>query len=350
MSAITGQSPQFHSLQSALQSSLADKHLDKNELKQLKNLLENTPGLSAETKAGVMQFLDKAHSDSKGHFFGLFGRGISPSEMGALKDLASSQSNNPVLAGLVEDLEQLAAPPVTESLVRPEGSPSSLSNLSQNFVKQYNEAPFNPVAPGLSAPSQADSPFVANPTGSGEAVSGEFGDFYVTQNGNGLASGGGDCGPACAAMVAKRFGFIDDDASSREAIQTARQAAGVTQARDGAWAISESEVAQSVQRMTGGQVRQTAHQSFRSGQANELVGMLRSQIAKGAMPILETGSPYNSGGGRHYMVVMEVKPNGNLVLADPGGRGQWEMTPQKLAEEMAQADKRGGSHVLAFNR
>lgn len=69
MTTISGQSPQFTTLQSALQSSLADKHLDKNELKQLQNLLENTPGLSAETKAGVMQFLDKAHSDSKGHFF-----------------------------------------------------------------------------------------------------------------------------------------------------------------------------------------------------------------------------------------------------------------------------------------
>jgi hypothetical protein len=350
MTAISGQSPQFVSLQSALQSSLADRNLDKNELKQLKNVLENTPGLSAETKAGVMQFLEKAHSDSKGIFFGLFGNGISGSEMSALKEFAASQSNNPVLKGLLDDLEQLAAPPVTESLIRPESSPSSLSDLSKNFVKQYNEAPFAPVSPNLPGTSSSGSPFVPSPTGSGEAVSGEFDDFYVTQNGNGLASGGGDCGPACAAMVAKRFGFIDDDASSREAIQTARQAAGVTSARDGAWAISESEVAQSVHRMTGGQVRQTAHQSFRSGQANELVGMLRSQIAKGAMPVLETGSPYSTNGGRHYMVVMEVKPNGNLVLADPGGRGQWEMTPQKLAEEMAQADKRGGSHVLAFNR
>lgn len=348
MTSISGQSPQFTSLQSALQSSLADKNLDKNELKNLQNLLENTPGLSAETKAGVMQFLQKAHADSKGIFFGLFGRGISPAEMGALKDLAASQSQNPVLKGLVDDLEQLAAPPVNGLLARPEGGPSSLSELSQNFVKQYNEASFNPVSPQLTGPSsQTDVPALS---GSGEQIADEFGEFYVSQNGTGLASAGGDCGAACAAMVAKRFGFIDEDASNREAVQTARNASGVTRARDGAWAISEAEVAQAVQRMTGGQVRQTAHQSFRSGQAGELVGMLRSQIAKGAMPILETGSPYNSNGGRHYMVVMEVKPNGNLVLADPGGRGQWEMTPEKLAEEMRQADKRGGSHVLAFNK
>lgn len=334
----SGQSAPVSNLQNAIKTSMADKNLDKTELAQLKQLVQNTPGLSDETKAGVTQFLEEAHSDSKGFFFGLFGKGISNHEMGALKDLAQSQGNNPVLSGLVDSLEQQQPQTPTPGTARREPQQSA------NNVRSRPSASFNPLA-NIFSNSRPSFQGLR-----GASTSADFSDFYVTQNGNSLPSSTADCGPACAAMVAKRFGFIDDSVSNRNAVQTARRASGVTSARDGAWAISESEVAKSIQNMTGGKVRQTAHETFNSGQISDFTSTLQSQLSHGAMPVIEIGSPYNSGGGRHYMVAMEVKPNGNIVVADPGGRGQWEMTPDQLATEMRQADTRGGSHILSFNR
>lgn len=347
MSRISGSSPQ--QLQRAIKSSLADKNLDKNEMQQLQQLVQNTPGLSEETKAGVMKFLDQARSDSKGWFFGLFGRGISDHEMGALQNLAQSESQNPVLQGLVQSLREARA---AHQNVSPQQTGNAAQN-NQNNVNAHQNSWFDPIArlfqhhPAPEAATSSNNSVSANQS---YQCSANFSDFYVTQNGNRLASGAGDCGPACAAMVAKRFGFINQNCSSRDAVLKARQACGVTSSRNGAWAISESEVAKAVRNMSGGQVRQTGNESFRSSQSQSFIQSLRNHLSQGDMPIIEIGSPYNSHGGRHYMVAMEVKPNGNIVVADPGGKHQWEITPQKLAEEMRQADAKGGSHILAFNR
>jgi len=351
MSRISGQSSQVTKLQNTIKVSMADKNLDKHELKELKQMLKDTPGLSPETKAGVLEFLNEARSDSKGFFFGLFGKGISNKEMGALKDLAKSQGNNPVLSGLVQELEGHQAQARTQSAQR-----------STNTARPLATAPFDPASrsfptrQGSAAPASGRAGSASPVTGArGPATSGsskDFDKFYVTQNKTGLRSAGGDCGPATAAMVAKRFGFLNN-VSNRDAVQTARNASGVTSKRGNYWAISESEVTKSIQGMTGGKVREVAHQNFKQGNARGVIDMLRKQIDNGAMPILETGSPYKNADkstGRHFMVVMDVKQDGTLVLADPGGNRQWEMSPERLAQEMVQADRgRDGTHVMAYN-
>lgn len=52
------------------------------------------------------------------------------------------------------------------------------------------------------------------------------------------------------------------------------------------------------------------------------------------------------------MVVTEVKPNGNLVMADPAGGRVWEMTPAMLESLMEKADGRvrPGTTVMSFNQ
>ena len=106
----------------------------------------------------------------------------------------------------------------------------------------------------------------------------------------------------------------------------------VTSARNGGhWAISEAELEKSVERMSEGRIQETGHRQFNDSQRGEFMSYLAEQLANNAVPIIEVGSPY-SGRGRHYMVVSEIKPNGNLVVADPGGKRQWEMTPEKLQQ------------------
>ena len=175
-------------------------------------------------------------------------------------------------------------------------------------------------------------------------------NFYVSQNGNQLASGGGDCGPASASMVLKRFGIFEKEKSSADSILAVRDEVDVTKSRSGAWAIDESEVKQAIEGLSKGKVKQTDSGVFNGNQVAELTSFIKDQITnKKAMPILETGTPYSSD-SRHYMVALEVRDNGNIVVADPAGKQIWEITPARLKELMEKADNRGGSHVLAFNQ
>lgn len=174
-------------------------------------------------------------------------------------------------------------------------------------------------------------------------------DFYVSQNGNQLASGGGDCGPASASMVLKRFGIFDKNKSNADSILAVRDEVDVTKSRSGAWAIDESEVKQAIEGLSKGKVKQTDSGVFNCNQVAELTNFIKDQLSKNAMPILETGTPYSSD-SRHYMVALEVRDNGNIVVADPAKNQIWEITPDRLSELMKKAQSRGESHVLAFSQ
>jgi hypothetical protein len=304
----------------AIQKSLGDRHLDANEYQQLSEKVKNDPDLSDDLKQDVMAFLDQAHKDSKGFFFGLLGKGISDFEMDRLQQMAQSFGDNDVLSSLVQDME---------SARQSRPAPSPATAFSNHLRAKFEPALFQ------------------IPDKNRAALTPDFDKFYVSQNGNNLPSGGGDCGPAAAAMVLKRFGVFDSSKSSRDSILAVRQAAGVTRPRGGAWALNEAEVGKSIEKLSGGRVRQSAHHKFSGGQSAEFRETVKAQLAQGTMPIIELGSPYG-GRGRHYMVAMEVKANGNIVVADSGGLKCWEITPEKLSQLMRKADARGGSHIMSF--
>ncbi|MFN4151199.1 MAG: hypothetical protein ACK4IX_09665, partial [Candidatus Sericytochromatia bacterium] len=78
---------------------------------------------------------------------------------------------------------------------------------------------------------------------------------------------------------------------------------------------------------------------------------LQGELDKGMMPVIEIGSPYHDDNanfqGRHYMVVSEVKEDGSLVVADPGGKQICTLSPERLSELLRKGMARG-NHVLSF--
>ncbi len=369
---------------------VSDGKIDSQELAQL-NVQIQRADVSPNEKKMFMMLAKKINQATTNGFFK--SEKVTANEMKSIEALASQLKGSKLVDQLMADFKsnQAAATP-TESASQTQAAPSTtksggglgaaIARFFQNLfgggnktttttsqssvrsVPQHNSSPVDSRAsfgtPRRSGTSQGTarrqtssqpSP-VRQAGGVGPLrTNGAIPSWMVSQNGTGLPSAGGDCGPATAAMVARRFGF-NTNANSREAVQTARQHAGVTRSRNGgAWAISEAEVTKSIQGMTGGAVRQTSStgliRSNSSGAANRVRQALSESLSRGDMPILLTGSPSSS--SRHYMVVTEVKPNGNLVMADPAGGKVWEMTPQKLEQLMRKADRRGGTNVMSYN-
>jgi len=332
-----GQSPAVQQLLSnQFAQAASDGRITGREARELNGFIDQM-SLSAEDKTALKNMVSELKDATNNRFlFFSWKSEVSDSEMAGLQRLGQTNS----LAKKMLEQFQASSP-------APEAPATTSRVADRSRVGGYQRSNFEPNGGGLFNRLSSGNARAASQASGPTASRGTAPSWLLTQN-TGLRSSGGDCGPATAAMVAKRFGFLDG-ADSRAAVQAARNASGVTSPRNGQWAITEAEVRRSVESMTGGQVRMTAQDSFRSGQGSDLTNTLRQRLANGDMPILLTGSP--SSNFRHYMVVTEVKPNGNLVMADPAGQGyMWEMTPDKLAELMTKADSRGGSHILSFNR
>lgn len=336
-------------LADAISDSLADRHLSGDEMKQLTELIKADKSMPDALKGKLIDVLKQARDDSRG-FLGLFKGSINDKELGQLQDLSQNLGDSPIANSLRETFEEMAT--------------SSARERSAYRGGQVRSAAFEPgdgpcfpmpnrpttVSADGSQPTAPEpetclpTPINYNPRPAGAP---SFDHLYVTQNGNNLPSGGGDCGPAVGSMVLKHFGFVDQGTSSRNAILAFRRAVGVTQPRNGKWAISEDEIAKGISSLSGGQVRQSGNKSVANGAA--LRSEVQSQLSKGSLPIIEVASPYGSK-GRHYMIALGVKPNGNVEVADPGGKHHWEITPQQLDELVRLGNQRGGSKVLSFSR
>lgn len=332
-------------IQSALRESLSDKSLSKNEFNTLSQLIRQSSDMSDDAKNKLIGVLDEARKDSQGFLF--FKGKISPQEGQQLLQAAQGLGNSPVANQLREAFTGLSAPATTES------SPRSRSIRDQSSVNTGTQraASFSPDSGGFferlfgrrnTGTDTAEGTQRSART-SGRSGSPSFNRIHVSQNGTGLSTAGRDCGPANAAMVAKHFGFLPQNTSDREAVTRARQASG-----NRSTAFSEDNLAAAVSGMTGGRVRRTSMTPVNTPAA--LRSAVQSQLNQGALPIIEVGSPYrNSGPGRHYMVAMEVKANGNIVVADSGGRGHWEITPAQLQNMMNRGSTRG-NYVMGFNQ
>lgn len=318
----------------------SDGQITRKEARELSAFIDST-ALPEQDKSAAKNMISQLKKATTGSFlFFSWKSKVTASEMQGLQNLAQTNS---MAKSLLESFAQ----------ANPAPAPTRTRDRSQVGPRRQ-AASFNPGG-GIFGNSANRTPNSGATRRAGRvqplSTPGRTPSWMVSQNGTGLASASGDCGPASAAMVARRFGF-NTNMNSRDAVQAARNASGVTSSRNGGkWAISENEVTQSIQRMTGGTVRETADTGLlrsSAGNREKIVSALRQSLANGDMPILLTGSPSTS--SRHYMVVTDVKDDGTLVMADPAGGRMWEMTPAHLEQLMSKADKRGGSRVMAYNQ
>ncbi|MEK7434639.1 MAG: hypothetical protein AABZ74_16010 [Cyanobacteriota bacterium] len=89
-----------------------DGRLDKKEFEILKKMI-NSSDLSPQVKDGAIKFLAQTKKASNG-FLGIFGKNISNSELGKLKELATSLGDNPIAKEFCKTLETSLAKPATD--------------------------------------------------------------------------------------------------------------------------------------------------------------------------------------------------------------------------------------------
>ncbi|MFN8672530.1 MAG: C39 family peptidase [Candidatus Sericytochromatia bacterium] len=296
-----------------------DGRLDKKEFLALKKVLEESD-LPLNTKKGVLKFLEKTQEASNG-VFGKFGETIPNKELASLKKLVSSLGDNKLANNLLESVK------------------SSINNdkketIETNNYKNHETEPKNEDISKL---------FSSNKNSKNLKLES---NFYVSQ-GNGLPSHGSDCGPSCATMVLKRFGIFDKSTTGAQGTTKIRNYLNQSD-----HAISEDQIKSSIEHFSKGKVKEVSRNSFTS--ANSLISAAKDSLAKGNMPILLTGSPYHDKDpkwkGRHYMIITGIAPNGNIQLADPGGKYK-EITPERLQQLMNKTAKNASNPTVlqSFN-
>lgn len=337
-------------------SAASDGRITGREARELGQFIDNMQGLSDEDKNALKSMVGELEDSTNGRFlFFSWKKDISPKDMQGLQNLAQT---NPLAQQLLEAFQSAAPAP----------QPTAAQDSAQTPEGGYPQAGFDPVQ-GQQQDQQGGSFWerlfgggrtratqgAEGPQGAGPRAGGPAPAWGVGQNGTGLESASGDCGPASAAMVLKGFGILPESTSSAEAIQAVRQAGnGVRSAPP--YAMGEDQLIQAIESLSGGQVQNDSSittglvDSDAPGAYNTLSSAIQESLAAGNMTMFLTGSP--SSESRHYMMISHINENGNYVMVDPAGSaGQarvWEMTPAQMQQLMAEADSRGGSRVMSF--
>ncbi|MBF2054879.1 MAG: hypothetical protein IGS03_15640 [Candidatus Sericytochromatia bacterium] len=331
----------------------SDGRITGREARELGRFIDNMQGLSEEDKGALKEMVGELEDATNGRFlFFSWKKEISPGDMQGLQNMA--QSNQ--LAGRLLEAFQNSAPAQNQ-----QAAPAAARDDSQVQQGGYQQAGFDPVAGQQSGGNFFERLFgggraraTQGANGVAQAQGGVAPPWGVCQNGTGLASAGGDCGPASAAMVLKAMGVLPEDMSSADAIQAVRRAGGATQTQ-APYAMSEAQINRAIETLSGGRIQPTGNmtdlvRSNAPGAYNKIAGSIQESLAAGNMTMLLTGSPTSD--SRHYMMISHINENGNFVMVDPAGRGGqarvWEMTPARLQQLMREADARGGSRVMSY--
>jgi hypothetical protein len=139
----------------------------------------------------------------------------------------------------------------------------------------------------------------------------------------------GNCGPASIAMVVDRLG---GEAPTMQDIR--KNASAITGNRTGIeYGLDAGQMEQGLKNTLGAQgiTVETHTESYGSKATDQLIEDMRKGLAEGKEMILLT-SNLESGSQGHYIVINEVKANGNIVVHDPQSEdGQnREYTPEEL--------------------
>jgi len=158
-----------------------------------------------------------------------------------------------------------------------------------------------------------------------------------------------NCGPASSAMILKQFGL-----SSPSMNQLRRLVGAPIGSKSGPYALNTTQVAEAVKRTAkekGVQIKYDIKPL--SSNVDVVLNEMKRRLAAGEKLILLT-SNINTLSRGHYVVVKEVRPDGSIVVDDPG-RQQGEnlvQTKQQLARALKTRTQTYGlgSSLIAFQR
>lgn len=332
-----------------------DGRITRHEASELSQFVDHMQGLSQEEKSTLKQMINKLKDATNSYFlFFSWKKQISPNDKQILERMAQ---RNQIASKLLEIFNASTSVPSHQSVS------TSSSDQFQTPQSSYPQAHFDPIAGEQETGNLFEQPLrtgIHNAQETRAAMSvqdGRVPAWGVGQNGTGLASAGGDCGPASAAMVLKAMGILPENMSSADAIQAVRRAGHAVRTSP-PYAMSEAQIYQAIETLSGGRVRNDAHittdliRSNSPDAYHKITHAIQQSLAAGNMTMLLTGSP--STNSRHYMIVSHINENGNFVIVDPAGHGGqarvWEMTPTQLQQLMREADARGGSRVMSFTQ
>ncbi|MEK7434638.1 MAG: C39 family peptidase [Cyanobacteriota bacterium] len=316
-----------------------DGRLDKKEVENLKTMI-NSSNLSTQAKDGAIKFLEQTKKSSDG-FLGIFGKNISNSELGKLKELANSLGDNPIAKELSIVLENSFAKPSGDSTKISNHKTHSSEPADSNVSKLFSEKKSSTKNTNISESSSSASSSSAsaqqvcstkeskNPQKWHTCQYDEYGySKYYADHGKMKAATGGNspkaglagqelewrkayssCGPASLSMVLKAKGFSGGNlANIREKMGERMYAA-----------TDVENFSKGVKALSGGKLKAEVLDKTKSN-VNSFLNTLRNEISKGNMPIMLSAFINNDGthgGTGHYMVVNSVNKDGSIVVSDP---------------------------------
>ncbi len=169
-----------------------------------------------------------------------------------------------------------------------------------------------------------DRDFSPRPQGTFVYQGGEIGEHGTPMEAQ------GNCGPASIAMLVSRFG---GEAPTMQQIR--KNASAITGNRPGTYGLDGGQLERGLKNTLADQgiTVETHTESYGSKETDQLIEDMRQGLAEGKQMILLT-SNLETGSQGHYVVVTEVKPNGNIVVQDPqseNGQNR-EYTPEELKQ------------------
>lgn len=303
-----------------------DGKLDKNELKNLKNLISNSD-LDPKAKDSAIKFLEQTKKES---FFG-----ISNKDLSQLSSLAQSLPDSEIAKKLCNTVEStlVSRKSIDSNLAKSRlSSPESANKLSFPDKSSKAGGTFTKEAANV---SKWHTPQFAEY----EKQYGNFWDNFSnmrekTSNANGGPKAGltgqeaewrkaySSCGPTCVDMVLKAKGFDDKN------IEQLRNIMG-----ENKYGSTDADnVVKGIERGSGGKL--DANKISVKTNAQDFIAKMRDEINKGNMPVmLSAFISDNKPSGGHYVVINGVKDDGTLVIANPYSKNHTEEIPFSKLQE-----------------
>lgn len=314
--------PNFNGI---VKDSAKDGRIDKSESQQLKHFIDST-NISDDDKNRIFVLIDSlSDTTTKTEKF-LFSskeitKELSDFEIHGLKEIAGNNKLAQKILNAVIDVQQ------------------PKQNDTANISSGINNKSKNSVSSSVSFVDSNEVPVSASHTNgiTKNSHSDNFKDWYRTQftaNDLELIKEGrfkevknADCGPTSAAMVLQANGFsVPGNDQIRKDLKIKHK-----------HAISVPQLSEAVKKYSNGEMKQFVNNSYKSGNMDKMLNDLRSELEKGRMPVLLTSAMSANNG--HYTVVMAVKDNGNVIVADPSNPyGPREYTKEDLLAAMKRRD------------
>jgi hypothetical protein len=288
----------------SFQQATQDKHLQKDEGKNLQQLLAQE-NLSPEDKQLLSVFIQEL--ENKTRTGKLFSDGqLSPKEyaqvsqsLGKIQNQELARELNTATLDMLNPQEQNEARARAQGKFNPKGVDFYKAGANKgwhtrqfaDYDKKYGEGSYNRDKEAAKAGK----------------LSGERARLHK--------QAGSSCGPTSALMVLKEQGL----SGNIESIGEMRRLMGV----GSSGGIDPEPIAKSLEKLSGGKLEAEVHREKKEGirDAKDMLERMRNELNQGNSVILLTqymdNNPNEIGGTGHYVVLTGIDKDNNLLLADP---------------------------------